>query len=154
MRVRLEVDLEADVAPELIRRALLDFSDRRPEIWPQLDPKTYQVHWVNETSAEVTEGSPLPKVWSRERYDWSRPATITWTAVESNFCTPGSHISMDIASNETGGSRVVVTWDRTAANLRGRMSLAVIALGGSRLLRWATRKSLEDVAQAYRQGAW
>ena len=149
MRVTLEVEVESDVAPELIRQALLDFSDRRPEIWPQLDPKTYQVHRVDETSAEVTEGSPLPKVWSREHYDWSHPSTITWTAVESNFCTPGSHISMDITPNGVGGSRVAVTWDRTAANLRGRINLAVIGLGGNRLLRWATRKSLSDVAKAY-----
>ncbi len=39
MRVKLEVEVESDVAPELIRQALLDFSDRRPEIWPQLDPR-------------------------------------------------------------------------------------------------------------------
>lgn len=149
MRVTLDVEVESSVAPELIRRALLDFSDRRPEIWPQLDPKTYQVHWVGETSAEVTEGSPLPKVWSREHYDWSHESTISWTAVESNFCAPGSHISMDITSDGGGGSRVAVTWDRTAANLRGRINLAVIALGGNRLLRWATRKSLSDVARAY-----
>lgn len=149
MRVRLEVEVESDVAPELIRQALLDFSDRRPDIWPQLDPETYQVHWVDETSAEVTEGSPLPKVSSREHYDWSHPTTITWTAVESNFCTPGSHISMDITPNGAGGSRVGVTWDRTAANLRGRINLAVIGLGGNRLLGWATRRSLSDVANAF-----
>jgi hypothetical protein len=149
MRVMLEVEVETDVAPELIRRALLDFSDRRPAIWPQLDPKTYRVHWVDETSAEVTEGSPIPKVWSREHYDWSHPTTITWTAVESNFCTPGSYVSMDINPTDAGGSRVAVTWDRTAANLRGRISLAVVAAGGNRLLRWATRKSLSDVAAAY-----
>ncbi|HSG79840.1 MAG TPA: hypothetical protein VLD62_09690 [Acidimicrobiia bacterium] len=149
MRVRLEVEVESDVAPELIRRALLDFGDRRPDIWPQLDPKTYKVHWVAETSAEVTEGSPMPKVWSREHYDWSHPSTITWTAVESNFCTPGSHVSMDIASDGADGSRVTVVWDRTSANLRGRVNLTVIRLGGNRLLRWATRKSLADVAKAY-----
>lgn len=81
-----------------------------------------------ENSAEVTEGSPLPKVWSREPYDWSHPTTITWTAVESNFCTPGSHVSMDITPNGAGGSRVAVAWDRTAANLLGRINLAVIVL--------------------------
>lgn len=150
MRVTLHVEVDSDVAPELIRRALLDFSDRRPDIWPQLDRKTYEVHWVRETSAEVTEGSPFPKVWSREHYDWSHPTTISWTAVESNFCTPGSHISMDITPNgNSGGSHLVVTWDRTAANLRGRVNLAVVSLGGNRLLRWATRKSLSDVAEAY-----
>ncbi len=152
MRVMLNTTVDSDVSPELIRMALLDFSDARPDIWPQLDPKTYQVHWVDQTTAEVTEGSPFPKVWSRERYDWSEPTKITWTAVESNFCTPGSHISMDVVSNGGGGSHVAVTWDRTAANLRGRINLAVISIGGVRLLQWATRKSLSDVAKAYADG--
>ena len=149
MRVTLTTTVESDVAADTIRRGLLDFSDQRPERWPQLDPKTYQVHWVDETSAEVTEGSPFPKVWNRERYDWSHPTIITWTAQESNFCTPGSHISMDIQSRPDGGSSVTVTWDRTAANTRGRVNLAVIRLGGTRLLRWATERSLEDVARSY-----
>ena len=149
MRVTLHVDIESDVSPELIREALLDFTDRRPDIWPQLDRKTYEVHWVEETSAELTEGTPFPKVWSREHYDWSHPTKVSWTAVESNFCTPGSHISMDIIPHGSGGSRVAVTWDRTAANLRGRINLAVIRLGGNRLLRWATKKSLRDLAKAH-----
>lgn len=149
MRVTLHTTVDSDVSPELIRTALLDFGEDRPDIWPTLDPKTFRVHWVDETTAEVTEGSPFPKVWSRERYDWSEPTTISWTAVESNFCTPGSHVSMDIVTNGHGGSRVGVTWDRTAANLRGRISLSVVSIGGNRLLRWATRKSLNDVARAY-----
>ena len=149
MRVNLQVDVESDVSPETIRSALLDFTRRRLDLWPQLDPDTYEVHWVKETSAEVTEGSPRPKVWSREHYDWSHATTITWTAVESNFCVPGSHISMDITPREGGGSRVAVTWGRTAANLRGRMTLAVVGIGGRRLPRWATHKSLEDVAKGF-----
>ena len=149
MRVTLRASVDTDVSPELIRQALLDFSDQRPDVWPQLDPATYKVHFVDETSAEVTEGSPFPKVWNRERYDWSHPTIITWTAIESNFCTPGSRISMDIKPGESGGSSVAVVWDRTAANMRGRVNLAAIAVGGDRLLRWATRKSLTDVAKAY-----
>lgn len=152
MRVTLNTVVDTEVPPDLIRKALLDFSDRRPEIWPQLDKKTYKVHEVGDDWAELTEGSPFPKVWSREHYDWSHPTTITWTAVESNFCTPGSHISMDVTPTDNGGSRVVVTWDRTAANMKGRMNLAVIGLGGNRLLGWATRKSLTDVAKAYADG--
>ena len=56
---------------------------------------------------------------------------------------------MDITPNGGGGSRVRVTLDRTAANPLGRINLAVIGLGGKRLLGWATRKSLSDAAKAY-----
>ena len=149
MRVTLTTTVETDIPPGVIRRALLDFSDERPNRWPQLDPETYEVHWVGETSAEIPEGSPYPKVWSRERYDWSHPPIITWTAQESNFCTPGSYVSTDIQPTPSGGSSVTATWDRTAANARGRMNLAVIRLGGQRLLRWATERSLSDVATSY-----
>ena len=149
MRVTLTTTVETDVPADTIRRALLDFSDERPDRWPQLDPKTYQVHWVKETTAELTEGSPFPMVWSRERYDWSHPTIITWTAQESNFCTPGSHVSMDIQPQPTGGSIVSVTWDRTAANMRGWLNLVIVRLGGTRLLTWATARSLTDVAKSY-----
>lgn len=44
---------------------------------------------------------------------------------------------------------MTVVWDRTAANLRGRISLVVVALGGNHLLRWATRRSLADIDRAY-----
>ena len=104
MRVTLTATVETDVSPDVIRRALLDFSDERPDRWPTLDPKTYEVHWVGETAAELTEGSPFPKVWSREHYDWSHPTIISWTARESNFCVPGSHVSMDIQPKPSGGS--------------------------------------------------
>jgi len=149
LRVTLTSTVETRVGVDTIRRGLLDFSEERPQRWPQLDPKTYKVHWVGDTTAELTEGSPFPKVWNRELYDWSHPTIITWTAQESNFCAPGSQISMDIQPRATGGSAVTVTWDRTAANTRGRMNLAVIRLGGNRLLRWATEKSLTDVAKSY-----
>jgi len=150
MRVALEVVVESSIPPAMIRQALLDFGDGRPEIWPQLDPSTYKVHWIAESSAELTEGTAMPKVWSREHYDWSHPTTIRWTAVESNFCVPGSFVSMDAQSGSGGGSRVTVVWDRTAANLLGRVNLLVIRLGGNRLLRWATRKSLNDLAETHR----
>jgi hypothetical protein len=149
VKVRLTATVDSTVSADVVRRALLDFSDERPDLWPQLDPKTYKVHWVAETTAELTEGTAFPKVWSREHYDWSHPTRITWTAVESNFCVPGSHVSMDIQPGPDGGSRLTVVWDRTAANLRGRINLFFIGMGGNRLLRWATRKSLDDVAKAY-----
>ena len=150
MRVTITTSVYTDVSPERIREALLDFSEKRLVTWSRsLDPATYEVHEVGDTWAVVTEGTKRPFVWSKERYVWGEDHRIVWTTTESNFCTPGSHVSMDIVPNETGGSRVHVVWDRTAANLRGRVNLAVIRLGGTRLLRWATRKSLSDVAQAY-----
>jgi hypothetical protein len=69
---KVEMDLETTVAPDRVREALLDFSDRRPDIWPSLDRSFYEVHSVGETTAEIREGTKSPgmTVWARERYDW------------------------------------------------------------------------------------
>lgn len=115
MNVDIQAELDTDVAPELIRRALLDFSERRLETWSKtLDPDTYQVHWIRDTSAEVTEGSARPKVWSRERYDWSRAGTITWTTQESNFCTRAATSPWRSPPSRMGGA----TWWFAGSDLR------------------------------------
>jgi hypothetical protein len=147
MHVRISAVVDTSLEPHLIREALLDFSKRRLEIWAEtLDPDRYAVHWLAATEAEVTEGNRWPRVWSRERYDWSDPRRITWTTQESNFCRPGSFIAMEIEPMDGGGSHVVVTWDRTSSNLRGLLWLLVPALGGDRLLAWATRQALARIA--------
>jgi len=148
MRVLITAEVETLVAVDLIREALLDFSERRLDTWSAtLDPGSYVVHWVGATSAEVTEGNRWPRIWSRERYDWSEPGRITWTAQESNFCRPGSFVSMDVQARDGGGSHVSVTWDRTPSNLRGRLWLLGPALGGKRLLAWATRRALAQISR-------
>src|SRR5438874_363444 len=100
---KVEMDLETPVAPERVRAALLDFSDRRPELWPGIEPSLYHVYSVGATTAEVKEGSRMPgmSVWAVEHYDWSDPRLVTWTVRESNFCTPGSYVSAAI----TGADR-------------------------------------------------
>ena len=62
------------ISPERFIAALTDFSDRRPELWPNLDTRFFKLHERGETWAEVTEGTDvLGGVWARERYDWSDP---------------------------------------------------------------------------------
>src|SRR5436305_11495282 len=89
----VEMDLETAVAPERVRAALLDFSDRRPELWPGIEPSLYEVYSVGDTTAEIKEGSRMPgtSFWAVEHYDWSRPDIVTWTLRKSNFCTVGSY---------------------------------------------------------------
>src|SRR5438046_10403276 len=89
---KVEMDVETTLPPERVKEALLDFSDRRPEIWTGIDPTQYEVYSVSETSAEIREGTKLAgaKVWARERYDWSQPNTIRWTVEESNSPRPAA----------------------------------------------------------------
>jgi hypothetical protein len=34
----IEFDLETTASPEKVRTALIDFSERRPQLWPGIEP--------------------------------------------------------------------------------------------------------------------
>jgi hypothetical protein len=101
---RIVLDLDSPCPPERAIDALVDFTDRRPDLWPALAREFYQVASVGETSAEVREGSTKPiRVWAREHYDWSTPGTVRWTVIESNFCTPGSGVAVTVTDGRERG---------------------------------------------------
>jgi hypothetical protein len=139
------LDVETTLAPERVREALLDFSARRPEIWPGIEPSLYEVYSVGETSAEVKEGSKAPgmTVWARERYDWSQPNTIRWTVLESNFCEPGGYVEAVLHPRENGGTRIHLEWDRTGTTRSGKFAIGLIARTGGRPIARSVRKGLE-----------
>jgi hypothetical protein len=125
---KVETDVETSLPPERVKEALLDFSDRRPQIWPGLAPRFYEVYSVGATTADVREGSAFPgmSVWAKERYDWSDPNTVRWTVQESNFCAPGSYVAATFHPREDGGTRVHIEWNRTPTSLTGRLATWMI----------------------------
>jgi polyketide cyclase/dehydrase/lipid transport protein len=148
---KVELDIESAVTPERVQAALLDFSDRRPEIWPGIEPSLYEVYAVGETSAEIKEGSKMPgaKVWAKERYDWSTPGLITWTVEESNFCAPGSYVSAAISPGENGGSRIHVTWNRTPTTFVGRMAAIMIKASKGKPVRASIQTALKRLEREH-----
>lgn len=64
---KVEFNIDSRVPPENVRRALLDFSPRRPEIWPGIYPPMYEVYEVGETHAVIREGSKPPAPQSGQR---------------------------------------------------------------------------------------
>jgi hypothetical protein len=120
----IEMTIENDLAPALIRSALLDFTPNRPEVWPGLSADEYKVYAVGDTWAEIREGNG-GAIWARERYDWSDPETVVWTVQESGFSKPVSFVSARITPNGTG-SRIHVVWDRRPSSLIGRAVMALI----------------------------
>jgi hypothetical protein len=146
----VELDVETSLSPERVREALLDFSERRPDLWPDLDRGQYEVYEVADTSAHVKEGSRLPgkTIWAKERYDWSEPNTVRWIVTESNFCAPGSFVAATIMPREGGGSRVHVEWQRTGTTLSGRLLIRLIAATKGKPIRASLRKSFGRLEQA------
>jgi len=123
--MRFEVSTLA--SPEQVLEALTDFTDRRLQIWNRtLDPKTYEVRALGDTSAvarESTAGSPF---WVVSRYDWSNPSVIRTTVKESSWGGGGTG-SVRIASADGGGSRVHAEWTHTGVTrTRDRVLLSFI----------------------------
>jgi hypothetical protein len=125
---RLEFDLETDLAPERVISALIDFTDRRPELWPGLKAGDYRVDEIGPTWAVIREGSGAG-IWSRERYDWSTPGTVSWTVEDSSFAKRGDYLRARVTPRRAGGgSRVHVSWQRRGRNLRGHLVTTLIFL--------------------------
>lgn len=130
--VRFIVDVP--VPPETVVGALTDFSERRPQIWPDLDPDVYRVEEIRPTSALVREGQRRPRLWNLEEYDWSTPGTVTWTARESNFCLPGSFMSALVEPGTGSGSRVRVSYNRKGVGIKGKLIVGIVRLTRGRPL--------------------
>lgn len=142
---RVELDVETSLPPERVRATLLDFSERRPEIWPGIEPSLYEVYSVGESTADVKEGSKFPGMtfWAREHYDWSAPDTVRWTVAESNFCTPGSYVAATIRPRQGGGTRVHVEWNRSGATPAGKLAVRLIALTKGRPVAASLRQAFK-----------
>jgi hypothetical protein len=151
----VETLVETTLPPEAVRRALLDFSDRRPAIWPGLTASLYEVYSVGEDAAEVKEGTKLPigTFWAKERYDWSDPRTITWTVEESNFCRPGSFVSATLEPRDGGGTRILIHWERTLTNFMGRLIGRLIVATKGKPIASSFEKALRNAERAETEGA-
>jgi hypothetical protein len=147
MRVHVHSSFDTALPPERVVATLTDFSAARPDIWPNLDRGKYQVHEVGDTWAEVTEGSRSPNIWARERYDWPQPGKVSWRALESNFCAPGSGVDVVVSPGRDRGSHVEIDWQRTPTSPTGYLIAAMMALLGKRMLAQSTAEVFDRVAQ-------
>jgi hypothetical protein len=148
-------ELDAAVPAQAILGALTDFSDRRAELWPNIDRSYYKVHEVKGTTAEVTEGSK--GVWERTRYDWSEPGKVRIEVQDSNAFQPGSWWLYSVQDRPAGGSHVRLEFDRRPRNARGLAVGALLGLFGERIfgqfLAETVRRLELRASRAARQGA-
>jgi len=130
--------------PDKVLGVLTDFSDRRPDIWPNIDHAHFRVHDQGPGWADVTEGNIL--AWERNRYEWNAGAgEVTVTAVESDSWAPGSQWRYRLQPGAAGGTQVDVTVVRTGRGLRGRLIGSALSVFGVRVLRSDMEKVLARV---------
>lgn len=127
----VSAEMDTTVPPEAVIGALTDFSDKRLQLWPNIDRKYYKVHQVSGTSAEVTEGSR--GVWERTRYDWSEPGTVRIEVRDSNAFRPGSYWVYSVRPRPQGGSHVHLEFLRRPRNAKGLLLSALLSVAGRKI---------------------
>jgi hypothetical protein len=131
----IQFEVESPLHPEAVLEALTDFSERRPELWPAIDPKVYRVHEVSASSALVTEGTDvMGGIWATELYEWDGSGTVRATIQESNFWHPGGTWELAAAPRNGRGSVLKVTRDRRAKNAKARVFEVMMRVVGARVL--------------------
>jgi len=146
-----KIHYEADgaVSADRFVAALTDFSERRPELWPNLDARFYELHELGDTWAEVTEGTDvLGGVWAREHCDWSEPGLVRLRLVHARDFRPGTLIEYRVTARPDGGCHVAVEFQRVAKSLRGRVVGLVVQLTGSRRFAADLRETLDRLARS------
>ena len=147
MHFRFAFDTKA--TPQQVVAAFTDFTERRTDIWAgSLDPEKYEVRELGDTSAVVREGSARPSIWAVERYDWSAPGVIKWSAIESNFCKAGSGVEMTVTPGPDGGSHVEGEWHRDPKGLKGYMLVTLGGTVGRKMIVRGYREALDRYAES------
>jgi len=125
---------DTPLSEERVRAALTDFSARRPEVWPNLDPGLYQVHDRGPTWADVTEGSRFGgSIWERARYDWADPHRVRLTVTASNAFASGSGWDYATTPRPAGGTHVELVVNRRGRSVKGRLLAAMLRVSGRKV---------------------
>jgi hypothetical protein len=154
--VRVGFSIVTSVDPDVVFKAMIDFSDRRPEVWPALYPDVYEVHELGDSWAEVTEGSrpdvirwsrfrlhPRARaVWARQRYEWSTTdRTVRWTVVESPWIHAPGRAEYRVTPHDHG-SRIELSMDRSYKGVSGKLLELAMKVAGSRMMMFYWRRHL------------
>ena len=119
----IHVTIQSRLSPERVLAAGYDFSARRTEIFPAVSTPHFEVHELGETSADVTEGTPVGVGinWERCRYDWSQPGSVKALVTDSNVYRPAVSSWELRAAPVESGSTIEMIWIREFThNARGR----------------------------------
>jgi len=125
---KFSFELDVRDEPATVMALMLDFSDRRPEAWPNLSAHLYRVHGLGTGTADVTEGTALPgaKVWERLTYTWT-DSVVRAVITDGTIFEPGGTFAFRVEPHGSG-SRITVDYDRRSKTLLGRCVGAMLQL--------------------------
>src|SRR6266849_2098930 len=147
---RIHFQVQTEITPGGVLAALTDFTERRAQVWPNIDVAHFKVHGSGAGWADVTEGNSLAGgIWERSRYEWgTTPGMIRTTTLESNTWRPGSGWSYQLKPTPTGGTRIDVTVLLLGRGIKGRTLGITLAFFGAHILRSDMQQVLRRIGSA------
>jgi hypothetical protein len=147
MMPKLNIEVQTTLTPAQVIEAMTDFTDRRTELFPGLAPKYYEVYSLEDTTADVMEGTARPKIWAREVYDWSTPGEVSWKLVESNLFKSGTVMTLRPEATGTGAT-VHLQWHREPKGIKGRLLVTLLTMSGGRVMKRYFNATFADLEKA------
>jgi hypothetical protein len=129
--------------PEQYIAGLTDFGPGRAKLFGNSADSYLEVHSMDATEADVTEGSA--GVWERLRYDWSDPDRVVLTTTDSNAWGGDSGHTYTFTRNADGTTDIDYVVVRDGKNLKGRALELVFRTVGKGKLQTAFENSVKTV---------
>jgi hypothetical protein len=152
---KFSFEVDSPIPPERVLAALTDFGDDRPDLWPTIDRRYYQVFTLGETSADVEEGSVVPPfgaLHGHEHYDWSTAGFVRATVSQSNIAKDGGIWDFRVTPGVNGGSHVAVNFDRPMHGFKGRIMAVALGLAARQAFRSNFLKTIAILEKQPRDG--
>jgi hypothetical protein len=126
--------------PVKVIEAMIDFSERRPEIWPNLTARLYRVHELGPGTADVTEGTAVVglEVWERVSYEWT-DSTVRSVITDGTIYEPGGTFELRVEPHRDG-SQISVVFDRRPKTTLGRCIGAMMQVSGGAPIKRSLRQ--------------
>ena len=127
---KFSFQLDVRDPPAKVIGAMVDFSERRPEIWPNLTARLYRVHELGPRTADVTEGTALPGVdiWERVTYEWT-DSVVRGVIIDGRIFEPGGTFEFRVEPHGAG-SRISNDYHRRSKTVLGRCLGAIFQISG------------------------
>jgi len=143
MHSEIHLHQSTTLTPEQYIAGLTDFGPGRSELFGNSADQYLKVHRVDQSEADVTEGSG--GIWERLHYDWSDPNHVVLTTTDSNVWGGASGHTYTFTRQPNGTTDIDVDVVREGKNVKGRMLGLVLRTIGRNVLEKAFENSVKAI---------
>jgi hypothetical protein len=144
----IHITTHSHLPPDRVLAAGYDFSAQRAELFPAVSIPHFEVHELNQNTADVTEGTPagIGINWERCDYDWSQLGSVKAVVTDSNVYRPASSSWELRATPAEDGSKVEMIWIREfTRNTRGRIFGTLFRLIGKPIFTREAKRTIRNI---------